>query len=398
MHLDDETLRAYLDQQADAIEHAAGHLRECPECRSRLAALQSRAVRVKAHLAALDPTPAEAPRSAQLAFAQFTARQLAVSGKERFTMLKSIFSPRLRPAWVGLSIVVLLAGALSFAPVRAWAGDMLSLFRVQKIVVLPIDTTRLGELGNDETVSKQISTLLSDSVTITKKADKPKVVADVAQASQAAGFAVRLPANRKDTPQITVQGGSAFQLVVNRARAQALLDEAGLTDLKLPASLDGATIEVEIPAGVTAGYGDCPMPAEEANAAKVAKAEGSPGRRMANCVLLAEIPSPSVTTPPDLDVEQLAEIGLQFTGMTPAQAHDFSQTVDWTSTLVIPIPRNGATYKQIAVDGVTGYLIQRPANDAPQYALVWVKNGIIYAIGSEGSDTAGALAMGNALK
>jgi hypothetical protein len=119
---------------------------------------------------------------------------------------------------------------------------------------------------------------------------------------------------------------------------------------------------------------------------------------MANCILLAEIPSPSVNAPSDLDVEQLAEIGLQFTGMTPAQAHDFSQTVDWTSTLVIPIPRNGSTYKQVAVDGVTGYLIQRPADDAPQYALVWLKNGIIYAIGGEGSDTAGALAMGNALQ
>jgi hypothetical protein len=264
---------------------------------------------------------------------------------------------------------------------------------VQKIVVLPIDTTRLGELGNDQTISKQISSLLSDSVTVTKKADKPQTVADAAQASQAAGFAVRLPTVRKDTPQITVQGGTAFQVVVDRARAQSLLDESGLTDLKLPASLDGATIKVDIPAGVTAGYGDCPKLDEETGTAK-----GSPGRRMANCILLAEIPSPSVNAPSDLDVEQLAEIGLQFTGMTPAQAHDFSQTVDWTSTLVIPIPRNGSTYKQVAVDGVTGYLIQRPADDAPQYALVWLKNGIIYAIGGEGSDTASALAMGNALQ
>jgi anti-sigma factor RsiW len=395
MHLNDETLRAHLDQELDDAGRAAGHLQTCPDCRSRLAKLKSQAARVKAHLAALDPTPAEAPRSAQLAFAQFTARQLAVSGKERFAMLKSIFSQRLRPVWVGLGIIVLLAGALSFAPVRAWAGDMLSLFRVQKIVVLPVDTTRLGELGNDETVGKQISSLLSDSVTVTKKADKPKVVADAAQASQAADFAVRLPTNRTDTPLITVQDGTAFQLVVNRARAQALLDEAGLEDLKLPASLDGATIKVVIPAGVTAGYGDCPKPDETANAVK---SEGSPGRRMANCVLLAEIPSPSVTTPPDLDMEQLAEIGLQFTGMTPEQAHAYSQTVDWTSTLVVPIPRNGASHKQVAVDGVTGYLIQRPTDDAPQYALIWVKNGIIYAIGGVGSDTADALAMGNALK
>ncbi len=395
MHLNDETLRAYLDQQSDVTEDAAGHLQECPDCRDRLSVLQSRAARVKAHLAALDPTPAEAPRSAQLAFAQFTARQVTVSGKERFTMLKNIFSPRLRTAWAGLAVVAVLATAFSFAPVRAWAGEILALFRVQKIVVLPMDMTRLGELGSDQTMSKQISNLLSDSVVVTKESGKPKVVADAAQAGQAAGFAVRLPANRKDTPQITVQGGAAFQMVVDRARAQALLDDAGLTDVKLPASLDGATIKVDIPAGVTAGYGDCPKPDELANAQDAASTSA---RRMANCVLLAQIPSPSVNAPPDLDLEQLAEIGLQFAGMSAKQAHDFSQTVDWTSTLVIPVPRNGTSHKQVAVDGVTGYLIQRSAGDAPQYALVWLKNGVIYTIAGFGSDTAGALAMGNSLK
>jgi anti-sigma factor RsiW len=394
MHLNDETLRAYLDQEAGDSGGAAAHLQTCPDCRARLATLQSRAAQVKTRLAALDPTPAEAPRSAQLAYAQFTARQVAVSGKERFPMLKSIFSPRLRPVWAGLAIVALLAGALSFAPVRAWAGEILALFRVQKIVVLPIDTTRLTELGNDDTVGKQISNLLSDSIEVTKKAGKPKAVADAAQASQAAGFAVRLPTNRKDAPQIIVQDGTAFQAVIDRARAQALLDDAGLTDLKLPASLDGTTIKVDIPAGMTAGYGDCPKLDEEGDG----QGKNSPARRMANCVLLAEIPSPSVNAPPDLDVQQLAEIGLQFTGMSAKQAHDFSQTVDWTSTLVIPIPRNGSTYKQVAVDGVTGYLIQRPASDAPQYALVWLKDGVIYAIGGFGSDTAGALAMANSLK
>jgi hypothetical protein len=115
-------------------------------------------------------------------------------------------------------------------------------------------------------------------------------------------------------------------------------------------------------------------------------------------VIMAQIPSPTVNTPPDIDVEQLAEIGLQFTGMTAEQAHAFSQNVDWTSSLVIPIPKNAATYQQVSVDGVTGTLIQRPADDAPEYALVWVKNGVIYAISGLGSDSARAIAMANAMR
>ena len=84
--------------------------------------------------------------------------------------------------------------------------------------------------------------------------------------------------------------------------------------------------------------------------------------------------------------------------MSAAQAQAFSQTMDWTSSLVIPIPKNAATYQQITVDGVTGTLIQRPPDDAPQFALIWVKNGIIYAIGGLGNDTTTAINMANSLQ
>jgi hypothetical protein len=144
---------------------------------------------------------------------------------------------------------------------------------------------------------------------------------------------------------------------------------------------------------VTASYGECPSLTSDNSGIL-----GSAGRRYADCVILAELPSPTVKTPPDVDVQKLAEIGLEFTGMTPEQAQAFSQSVDWTSSLVIPLPKNAATYQQLTVDGVTGMLIQRPVDDAPEYALIWVKNGVIYTIGGLGSDSARAIAMANALK
>ena len=97
------------------------------------------------------------------------------------------------------------------------------------------------------------------------------------------------------------------------------------------------------------------------------------------------------------DIDQLAQIGLEFTGMTPEEAAAFTETVDWTSTLVVPIPKNAAVYEQVQVDGVTGTLIQRPADDAPQFALLWVKDGIIYAISGLGSNSQQALEMANSL-
>jgi hypothetical protein len=113
--------------------------------------------------------------------------------------------------------------------------------------------------------------------------------------------------------------------------------------------------------------------------------------------MLLEMPSPSVDAPPDLDVARLVELGLQFTGMSAEQAKAYAASIDWTSTLVIPIPNNAATYQQVSVDGVTGTLIQRPSDDAPQYVLVWVKDGIIYAISALGSDSASAINMANSM-
>ena len=140
-----------------------------------------------------------------------------------------------------------------------------------------------------------------------------------------------------------------------------------------------------IPSGVSVGFGTCPPPSSDGDGLDMGA--GSPGRRYADCVILAEIPSPSVSAPASVDVAQLAQIGLEFTGMTSDQAAAFTSTVDWTSTLVVPIPKNAASYQQITVDGVTGTLIQRPADDAPQFVLIWVKDGIIYAIGGLGSNS-----------
>jgi hypothetical protein len=71
--------------------------------------------------------------------------------------------------------------------------------------------------------------------------------------------------------------------------------------------------------------------------------------------------------------------------------------VDWTSTLVIPVPRR-ATSEDVSVDGVTGKLIQRVTDYAPEYALIWVKDGIVYAISGSGTDTAPAFAIVDTLK
>jgi hypothetical protein len=117
-----------------------------------------------------------------------------------------------------------------------------------------------------------------------------------------------------------------------------------------------------------------------------------------DCIIFAQMPSPLVNTPEGVDMAQLAQIGLEFSGMSRAEAAAFTATVDWTSTLVVPIPRGEATYEDVSVDGVTGKLIQRTSEYSPEYALLWVKDGIVYAISGSGTDASRAFEIVDALQ
>jgi len=292
----------------------------------------------------------------------------------------------------GVSALLVLTLIIAIPGTRALASELLNLFRVQRVEVIPVDFTGMEQLNG--TVGNDISQLISDSVTMTKKPGDPVTASDANEAGSLAGFNVRVPGDATPS-RISVMNGASFSLTIDRNKAQALLDEAGRGDLVLPEAIDGEEVSVEIPSSVSIAFGTCPSPNSDGEFDM--HANGSPGRLYADCVILAEIPSPVVSAPASVDVAQLAQIALEFSGMSSDEAKAFTDTVDWTSTLVVPIPKNAATYEQIAVDGVTGTLIQRPADDYPQFSLLWVKDGIIYAIGGLGSNSQQAVDMANSL-
>jgi hypothetical protein len=387
-HLKDGDLRAALDGELDKA--SLHHLENCPSCQERqnmIRAQEQQAARRLSYLSA--PCRPTGP-AAQTALTHFHQR---INNQKEIPMFrKLVASPLVR---AGLVIVLILVVVLSVPSTRALAGKFLNLFRVQQVVVVPVDFTGMQQLTGNQTLGKQVSDLISSSITTEQKPGNPVTAADAASASQQVGFNVRVPQGLTPS-RISVEGAAAFTIKVDATKAQALLNESGRSDLVLPSSINGADVSVNIPASVTVSFGTCPDPSSQ-DSAKSLNGNGSAGRQYPDCVILAELPTPTVSAPPQLNIAQLAQIGLEFTGMTSDQAAAFTQTVDWTSTLVIPLPKNAATYQQVTVDGVTGTLIQRPADDAPQYALLWVKNGIIYAISSLGTNSQQALQMANSL-
>ncbi len=390
-HLRDGEIRQYLEEK-QVDPSIKDHLAHCPICQDRLTGITTREQWVTNRLARTSSWPSSAQPDgryqARPALIKFNQR---INEKKETSMSKHWFHLRSKALWAAIAFILVLAIGVSFPTGRAWADQFLNLFRIQQVTVIPIDQTSLTTLNGNNTLAQQIGQLLSSSITMKTKAEKAQDVASQGSASQLAGFTVRLPSGQS-TPLLTVQGGSSFDFTIDRSRAQALLNESGHSDLVLPQSIDGEVISVSIPASVTAGYGQCPDPAS------TDQTTGSIGRQFANCIELFQIPSPTVKAPADLNLKNLAQIGLEFTGMSAQQAEQFSQNIDWSSSLVIPIPRNAATYQTITVDGVSGTLIQRPVDDAPQYAIIWVKNGIVYTIGGMGSDTTTALQMANSLQ
>jgi RNA polymerase sigma factor (sigma-70 family) len=384
-------LRAYLDAQLDQ-EHAAAigqHLEACTACKKEIAILRGHAARVQDNLNRL-PEATETPNTA-MAWAAFQKKREDHMENERSGWT---WSQRLSLVSGGLAAIAVVL-VLTVAPVRAWAESLLSVFRVQRVTVLEIDpaTIKNNGLENNQLLNQAISRVISDEVTVTQKPQRPKLVTDAALASNDAGFTVRLLPD-KTPSSLLLEGGAAMQMKLNRDRIQSILNEAGRGDLQIPESVDGATVGVRVPPGVMAFYGNCGDVASRMTSPAPSK-HGPNGVQPPvqhgddTCVSLIQLPSPIVSAPQQIDPAQIAQVGLQFLGMSASDAANFTQTVDWTSTLVLPVVRGQSKYEQVQVNGNEAALL-RSTNPqrSDRFSLMWVDNGIVFALNGTGDDTA----------
>lgn len=298
-----------------------------------------------------------------------------------------------RAAWVVIAAAVIVMAIVILPPGRDLLHKFVGSLRMQNVQTVNVNLSAFIGPNANRTLQDMVTQMISDKVTVTQN-EKTQTVENAAAASQMAGFAVELPARRKDTPELAVGGQHAFDMTVDRARLQEILKEAGRPDLSLSKSIDGATISVKIPRIVRARYGDCPgMPSATANVATP-----TPNTtQYSDCVVLSEGPSPVVDVPSGVDFEQLAQIGLELAGMTPDQSRQFLQTVNWKSTLGMSIPRFMRSYEAVEVNGVKGTLLNMAGWRGPAYTLIWAKNGIAYSLTGYG-DPGDAVPLADSLR
>jgi len=372
MHLDDGQLRAWLDQQLDtqALKSANEHLAVCARCASRVNYLRDQTEYARMRLGHLAPD----------ASVRFDAREALVEHASRRKEPIQMRTLIKKPAFLAAGLVALLVIALLFPPVQAMANDFLGLFRVQQVKVISFDPAILGQLDQSmQGQSSQIRQIFQDNIEKVQSGQFTQVD-NLQQAASLAGFTPRLPANSQ-VSSIGVSPEQKFEVTIDTELWNSVLAGLGQDGLSIPADLNGQKITVDVPAGVTTGIGQCESISQM-------RSDGPLPEQLKDCTLLIELPSPVVTTPDGLDVPRLAEAMLTVLGMDPAQARTFSQSTDWATTLVLPIPSGeGISNRQVNLDGTTATLVTSDKNQ--EYTLFWVRNGIMYAVFGSGDPQAG---------
>jgi hypothetical protein len=405
--MDDGILRTRLDgEPADTeLSELNQHLASCADCRARFEKLAAETLRAGNLLTMLAPTAGDTAVSPAVAYAHFRG-QLENAEKQNDRWTSRLFAPRWRPAWGLAATVVIVAMFVGLSPMHTWAQRVLAMLRVQKIAVVAIDPSTLMSSGEpDSRPYKLMNQFVADNVVVTMDPGKPAIAASVTKAAQLSGYPIRTIGSLGAPQSIEVTGETAFQMTINRDHIETLLEEVGRSDIHIPESANGALVAVHIPKTVISMYGNCPMRRHDTPSNAQSEAEALAQRKMermsnmesTGCTYLIQAPSPVVSVPPDLNMSEIAEAALELAGMNAAEAHSFCQTVDWSSTMVIPVPHNTSSYETVTVDGVEGTLISETSPQRNGYSLLWVKNGKIYSLAGHGNSS-DALALAASLQ
>jgi hypothetical protein len=130
---------------------------------------------------------------------------------------------------------------------------------------------------------------------------------------------------------------------LDTAKLEGLAQAVGAEEIEIPAWWNGATIDVAAPPVVAMRYmrpstaGETPDPE--------------------SAFVLLQSRTPEVELPEGFDLAVLGELGLRMAGMDALEARTFARTIDWRSTLLVPVPIQGQQYREVEVHGQKGLLV-----------------------------------------
>jgi len=284
-----------------------------------------------------------------------------------------------RPLQFGWSLAGGVAVALAVLcftvpAVRVSAQAFLDLFRVRNFAAVSVDPSRFDRLKDQKL---DLESLVAGGRPETlEDPGRPRVAGSALEAAAAAGYAVRVPSERPaglvpDT--VTVMGRGAVRFGVDTGRLRQVLEALDIRDITVPGGLEGQLVTVRTSPAVTQRF-------------------VSDRRR----VELVQAPSPEVSLPVGLDLARFGEIGLRVAGLDAGEARRFARSIDWHSTLVVPVPLDASSFREVTIRGNRGLLVtftgeakSEPGRHGPRgpgCLLLWSEGDMVYALGGNLDD------------
>lgn len=284
---------------------------------------------------------------------------------------------RSAPAWRSLAFaaagIAVVAGSFAFPAVRAGAQAMLDLFRVRSFVAVPFSEDRFAKLRS---LDQNNAMMVFDHQTVIQEPGPAVVQSSPAAASAAVGFNVVTPSYLPEgfaLDTVKVGGEGRVRMSVSTAKLRQLLATLDLRDVEVPAGLEGQELEVHLNPVVRQTF-----------------------KRRDSRISLMQARSPEVSLPPGVDLARLAEVGLRILGLDTGEARRIATTVDWRTTLMVPVPMNASSFRSVTVRGNPGLLVTttgealkvdgKKGRDGT--VVLWTEGDRVYALqGPVGSTT-----------
>ena len=264
-----------------------------------------------------EPTPA------------FTRRLRAALDDKAGCQAPNVFGAGLRRYLPLAASLLIVSVAFTFPTVRAGAQAFLDMFRVVNFVPVQFDGSQLQQLADS---GLDLPALIADDVESLTPPTAPVTVATLLDAGEMAGIDLIEPAWRPvgyDLTNIQVAGGHAARIRANTDKLELLLDAMGIDDLSVPVGLDGQEVTISNSPVVHLSYGRTDGPQ----------------------MLFVQSRGPEVALPAGIDLPSLAQIVLRIMGVDRERAYDLAWTVDWRSTMIVPVPANGGSFREVNIAG-----------------------------------------------
>lgn len=273
-----------------------------------------------------------------------------------------------RRGLAAVAALALVVAVLALPPVQAAADQLLKIFRVQSVVFVPVEQSRIREL---EQLNFDESTLFVAEPRAVVDPGEPAVVPSGSDAAALAGLPALAEPALPEPPtsvEYRVQGRSVMEFQVDVAAAQQLMALAGVTDVTLPPELGSGPITADVPASVISTY-----------------------RGAGYDLTLTQGVSPQVAVPDGVDLKVLGTAMLRMLGTSPEQAAQLAAQIDWGTTFVFPFPANMSGVSTVNIDGLTGLLVTSREDGERRSQIYWQRGERFYVLQSRGDIDGDAL-------